>query len=242
MSEKVNYPRWVIWRTVLRSVIRTLLWLLTDLRVVGLEHVPEKGPLILAMNHFHFADPAIIIGVIPRHLEFIAGNHRPNAPLITRALPELYGVYTVHRGSTSRRTMRETKAVLAQGGFVGIFPEGGAWATVLRPARPGTAYLAVSAESPILPIGIDGMENLFKKWRPRITVQIGKPFGPFKTTGRGKQRREQLAQIGDEMMQKIAEQLPEVVHGVFSADPDLRKSAEAVADYPFDDLYEQGKR
>ena len=136
--------------------------------------------------------------------------------------------------------MKATQSVLEQGGFVGIFPEGGSWATVLRPARPGTAYLAVSANSPVIPIGISGMEGLFKRWRPRITVQIGKPFGPFETTGRGKQRRAQLAQIGDEMMRQIAAQLPADLHGVFSADPDLRKSAEAVADYPYDNLYETG--
>lgn len=241
MKEKVTYPRRQVLRAVLRRLIRAILWVVADVRVEGLANLPASGPLILAINHFHYADPAVIIGAIPRHLEFIAGTHRPNAPLFARIFPEIYGVYTVHRGSTSRKTMQATQAVLEQNGFVGIFPEGGAWATVLRPARPGTAYLAVEAQSPVIPIGISGMEGLFGQWRPQIVIRIGNPIGPFTTTGRGKQRRAQLAQIGEEMMLAIAAQLPPEKHGVFSADPKLRKSAERVADYPHHHLYEQGQ-
>ena len=242
MNDQVRYPRFIVWRTVLRGIIRAALWLITDVKVIGLENLPEKGPLILAMNHFHYADPAVIIGVIPRHLEFLAGTHRPTAPFITRMLPELYGVYTVHRGASSRKTMRAAQGVLAQEGFVGIYPEGGAWAAVLRPARPGTAFLATQTGARMIPIGISGMEGLFKTWRPRITIRIGKPFGPFVSTGRGKQRRAQLEQFGEEIMRQIATQLPPEQHGVFSADPDLRKSAELVADYPHDHLFEEGQK
>ena len=49
------------------------------------------------------------------------------------------------------------ETLLKRGGIIGIFPEGGNWATVLRPARPGPAYLATQTGAPLLPVGIDGL-------------------------------------------------------------------------------------
>jgi len=77
---------------------------------------------------------------------------------------------------------------------LGIFPEGGNWATVLRFARPGTAYLAAQTGARILPIGLSGLNDIFPlKFgkRPRVVFRIGKPFGPFRVEGRGRERRRQ---------------------------------------------------
>ena len=233
MSNRYPYPRFVTKRRFLRHVSRAALGIFSSVETIGLENLPQKGPAILVANHFQFADPVALIGHIPRHLEFLAGTVRPNAPRITQWLPEVYGVYTVQRGESSRNAIRAANAVLAQDGFLVIFPEGGAWADVLRPARPGTALLAVQTGAPLVPIGIDGMTGLFKERRPKVTVSIGKPFGPFEASGRGRERRKQLEKIGDEIMWRIAEQLPDDRHGVFSKNPILKAEAEKVAEFPF---------
>ena len=54
-----------------------------------------------------------------------------------------------------------TEAVLAQRGVVGIFPEAGSWAAVLRPARPGTAFLAARTGARLMPMGLDGLIDVF---------------------------------------------------------------------------------
>ncbi|NDJ78790.1 MAG: hypothetical protein GYB65_21275, partial [Chloroflexi bacterium] len=127
---------------------------------------------------------------------------------------------------------------------LGIFPEGGSWAQVLRPARPGTAFLAAQSGAPILPIGIDGMTDLFplvrRRKRAKITLNIGEPFGPFVAEGSGRQRREQLETIGHEIMGHIADLLPPERRGVYSPDPALREAAAAVAEYPYGDLNRPG--
>jgi 1-acyl-sn-glycerol-3-phosphate acyltransferase len=136
--------------------------------------------------------------------------------------------------------MRASVAVLAQSGVLGIFPEGGSWAAMLRPARPGTAYLAPQTAAPLLPIGLDGLVDLFPRLRlgrhAAVTVRIGKPFGPFQAEGQGRARRKQLEEIGHEIMQQIAELIPPERRGVYSSDPRIRAAAQTAAVYPCDDL------
>ena len=131
---------------------------------------------------------------------------------------------------------------MQQNGVLGIFPEGGAWAQVLRPPRPGAAFVAARTGAPILPIGITGMPRIIGNARGgrrnRVTIRIGRPFGPFVVNGRGRQRREQLDALGHEMMRQIAALLPAAERGVYSPDPALRAAAEAVAAYPWDPAVE----
>lgn len=150
-------------------------------------------------------------------------------------IPKAWGYYAVRRRRASRRAIR---AALAQDWVLGIFPEGGSWADVLRPARPGTAYLAAKTGAPLLPIGLDGLTEIFPSLRrgrrARVTVRIEPVFGPFRRKG-WRPGREALEEIGDEIMRHIAALLPPERHGVYSADPGLRQAALEVADWPFED-------
>jgi 1-acyl-sn-glycerol-3-phosphate acyltransferase len=224
---------------VLRFLIRAALETLTHLEIIGQENVPDGGPLIVVANHFSFIDPLAMIRATPWPLEFLAGAHMPNAPAIVTWIPKVWGVFPVHRGSVSRRALRAAERVLDQNGVMGIFPEAGNWATVLRPARPGAAYLAARSGAPILPMGIDGLTEVFPQLRrgrrARVTIRIGRLFGPFQTRGSGPERREQLQAIGNRMMERIAALIPEDRRGHFSDDPALRAAAKGTEIYPWDD-------
>ncbi|MFK7804251.1 MAG: lysophospholipid acyltransferase family protein [Anaerolineae bacterium] len=237
MSEEFPYPRFPIKRRILKSIGKIIFRSIAKIEIIGKENLPETGPVIVVANHFSFADPSILIYALPWHLEFLAGTNRPAAPnKLTANMPELWGVYNVQRGTSSRYAFNASSAIMKQNGILGIFPEGGSWATVLRPARPGVPLITATSKAPILPIGIDGMTNLFpvKPFnRPTVTLRVGKPFGPFEVTGRGKERRAQLDQIGSEIMQKIAELIPPEKRGIYSDDPKLVKAAEAVSEFPW---------
>jgi hypothetical protein len=69
-------------------------------------------------------------------------------------------------------------------------------------------------------------------------VRIGKPFGPFSTTGRGRKRRRQLDEIGDEIMRHIAELIPPERRGFYSDDPAIREAAKGTEIYPWEDAPE----
>ena len=235
-----RYPRRRPIRFVLRQLIRLGFGVLTDLRIIGKENVPATGPLIVVANHFNFADPAAVIRATPWPLDFFGGFQMPDAPLLLSWLPKAWGIYTVRRGAASLTAMRAAKAVLSQRGVLGIFPEGGSWAQVLRPARPGTAYVAVHTGVPLLPIGLDGLVDLLPSLsrgrRARVTIRIGKPFGPFESEAKGLALRQELEVMGDEIMRHIAELIPPEHRGVYSADPKIREAAQEAAEYPYHDL------
>jgi 1-acyl-sn-glycerol-3-phosphate acyltransferase len=237
---KFPYPRRRPIRFLLRKLSRFAFSVLSDFRVQGLENLPESGPLIVVANHFHFADPVAIISTLPWPMEFLAGHHLIDAPSATTWLTKVWSVYTVRRGAASRRAMRASIATLAQNGILGIFPEGGSWAPVLRPARPGTAYLAARSGAQLLPLGLDGLVDIFPQLRrghrAQVTVRIGKPFGPLLAPGHGSGRRERLEEIGDEIMEHISELIPPELRGVYSSDPAIRAAAQEAAIYPYHDL------
>ncbi len=228
-------------RFILKSLIYAATAAFTRLEIHGLENVPEEGPLIVVANHFHYADPVVVIRAMPWDIDFIAGAVPGFAPRWSHYLPRLWGGFWVYRGAVSRKALRDAERLLRSGGRLGIFPEGGSWAEVLRPPRPGTAYLAVRTGAPVLPIGMYGLHDLFPlrvRNRPRLVVNIGKPFGPFRAEGRGRQRRERLEEIGHIIMQKIAELLPPEMRGHYSDDPAIREAAKPFEAWPWENAVE----
>lgn len=232
-------------RTLTRRVLQ---WLsvpgfaaLTDLDLSGLENLPARGPLILAGNHFSFIDPACFVRLaswLPWPLEFLGGAEMPNAPWAARMIARAWGYHPIYRGTGAVESMKAALAILEHGGVLGIFPEGGNWATVLRPARPGAAFIAARSGTPIVPVGLSGGNEVFPELRrgrrARVQMRIGEPFGPFRNEGRWHdEQRAQLACIGDEIMRRIAALLPPERRGHFSDDPAIRAAAEDAAMYPW---------
>jgi 1-acyl-sn-glycerol-3-phosphate acyltransferase len=236
------YPRRRLIRSLLRQLSHVAFAVLTDLQIIGQENLPGGGPLLVVANHFSYIDPVAMVRVTSWPLEFVGGFQMPNAPASVTWLPKVWGYYPVFRGTGSRYALRAAEAVLAQDGVLGIFPEAGSWATVLRPPRPGAAFLAVRTGARILPMGFDGLPDVFprlrKGRRARVTVRIGRPFGPFHATGRGRARRQQLDAIGHEIMQCIAELIPPEWRGHYSEDPALRAAAQGTEIYPWADAPE----
>ena len=233
-------------RRVLRGVIRVLFVLLARIRIEGAENIPDSGPLIVASNHFHFVDPLAVIRAMPWPLDFIGGFHMPFAPAIVRWLPRMWGLYRVRRSGSSRGALRQAEETLKAGGVLGIFPEGGSWATVLRPPRPGCAFLATRTQARVLPVGLHGLPEIFSSLkrfrRATITICIGKPIGPFASSTRGRAGRSELDNVGDTILRAIAELIPAEARGMYSDDPKLRQEAEAAAEYPWKDGQFSSKR
>jgi 1-acyl-sn-glycerol-3-phosphate acyltransferase len=148
--------------------------------VVGREHFPAHGPLLVVGNHFSFLDPVALLSVVPWPIEFVGGFTVPNAPTGVGELRRLWGYYPVYRGTGSQLAFRAAQAVFDQGGIMGIFPEGSSAHALLRPPRPGAAFMAARAQVPILPIGMDGLTQVFpalrRGKRQRVTVRVGAPL------------------------------------------------------------------
>ena len=214
---------------------------MSDFKVEGQENLPASGPLLVIGNHFSFIDPVAVLRALPYPIEFVGGAEFPHAPKLVQSLPQLWGYYPVFRGTGSRFALRAAEEILKHSGVLGIMPEGGSWAEVLRPARPGAAFLASQTGAKVLPLGIYGLNDIFPIQlgkRPTAVVKIGKPVGPFFVSGRGRDRRKQLDQIGLELMKAIAAQLPDRYRGFLATDPTIREAARGTEDYPWESLVE----
>jgi 1-acyl-sn-glycerol-3-phosphate acyltransferase len=228
-------------RKFLKTASRFAFWLLADLEIEGQENFPEEGagPLLMVGNHFSMVDIAAFVRVAPYPAEFIGGAIFVNAPRFLAFLPRMWGYLPVFRGTGSSFALREAEKVLKRDGMLAIFPEGGSHGRMLRPPRPGTAFLATRTGARIIPIGLIGMDEVFEKLgklkRPKIKIVVGEPFGPYKVTSKGKERREELDMIGNEIMGKIAVLIPPEKHGYLSDDPEIRAQ---VVDYPWEESRE----
>ncbi|HEU0168425.1 MAG TPA: lysophospholipid acyltransferase family protein [Chloroflexota bacterium] len=195
-----------------RPVMASLLWTLADFRLEGREHVPERGPLIVVSNHLHFADPPLVGGVLPRYIRFMAKQETFKIPW-GWLFANLYGAFPVRRGQLDRRAIRQAEDILNRGGALGMFPEGHrSHGKGLQAGFEGAALLARRSSAPLLPVGIDGTEAVFKA-KPRwpIVVRVGPPFQV--ATGCS------LKDATDDLMCHIAALLPDRYRGIYADRP-----------------------
>jgi len=210
---------------------RILRWLITNIgwrflakveRVEGVENLPAAGPAILMINHIAFVDPIVVLGNLPRNIVPMAKVEVYDLPFIG-IFPHLWGVIPVRRDEVDRRAIEQALAVLKAGEVVLVAPEAHR-GPALREGREGIAYLAHKAEAPIVPVAIEGTEDLIKLGLkrpsdPGATVHLGRPFR-FKPQG-PRPGRAALRQMTDEAMYRLAAMLPEARRGYYA---DLSKA------------------
>lgn len=203
-----------------RYFTRVVLFLFTRWRVLGREHVPDKGALLVVSNHLNLADPPIMGCSINRQAMFLAKEelflHR-----IPRYIVGNYGAFPIRRGGMNRDALRFAEKLFGRGGVLIAFPEGRrSREAQIADAFSGSALIAVRNSVPILPVGIYGTEKITgRTWwlrRPRITVNIGRPF--YLPSVNGKVTRGQLAEFTHLIMARIAELLPEEYRGQYGGE------------------------
>ncbi len=234
-----TYPRRRVLRSLIQRVTRFVFAVISDFHIVGRENLPPSGPLLVVSNHFSFLDPVAMLTVSPWPIEFVGGFTTPNAPKGVGGFRKLWGYYPVYRGTGSQVAFRAAQAIFNQHGVLGIFPEGSSAHALLRPPRPGAAFMAARSEVPILPMAMDGLIDVFPRLRrgrrQHVVVRVGEPIGPFSAPGRGRQRRARLEEIGHEIMKSIADLLPAERRGYYSDDPDVRAAAAGLDYFPWDE-------
>jgi 1-acyl-sn-glycerol-3-phosphate acyltransferase len=195
-----------------------LLRLLSNWEVTGKENVPKEGPILVVSNHINNIDPPLLAVSVPRKLIFMAKEELFRSR-ISRYFVERFGAFPVYRKRFDLEALRKAKSVLDAGWGLVMFPEGMRSRNgKLLPALPGSAIIATKNDTAIIPIGITGTEKIVGKlWilkRPRIVVQIGKPFT---ISHNGKITKEQLNEITDSIMHHIAELLPSEYRGYYQS-------------------------
>ena len=210
---RLIFRRWVCF------VLRVFLRLCTRLETKCLENIPQGGPLLVAFNHLAHLDAALVLPFLPQPVEGIALQNLYHVP-VTGQLLRLYGAIPVHRDQFDRNVIRRALQVLAEGRILALAPEARMSLTgALERARQGVAYLALRSGAPILPVAITGTEtvpsDLKRLRRPRLTVTFGEVIVTPPRASKPQARRQQVAELTDEIMYRIAAMLPPEYRGVY---------------------------
>lgn len=201
-----------------RFIARVLLFLFIRWRVVGRENVPARGTVLIVANHVNLADPPILSVSVGLKTVFMAKEELFDH-WFTRYFVGNFGAFPVHRSRLDRKVFEQAAYWLGRQVSVVMFPEGTRSKNKqLQPAFPGSALIAARSCAPVLPVGIIGTEQVKGKFwwlrRPRITVNIGKPFYP--RTGGGRLTKKERSLITHSIMEHIAELLPREYRGDYA--------------------------
>lgn len=149
-------------------------------RVVGVEHFPRDGATILVSNHTGFLDGPVVFCLAPRPVHFLV--KRSYFASAWGAILRGVGQIPIEQGTGDRAALGAARAVLADGGCVGIFPEGTRGAGDVRALQQGAAWLALQSGARLLPVAVLGTRGTGagrESWpRPRspLRVVVGEPF------------------------------------------------------------------
>lgn len=183
-------------------------WL--DVNHVGRENVPSEGPVVLAANHLAFIDSLLVMYSLDRPVSFLGKAEYLDHPVARRLFP-MTGMLPLDRtGRHARVTLRRVDEILAEGGVVGVHPEGTRSRDgQLNPGHAGVAQMALRANAPVVPVALVGtgeaqpIGRVLPSFRSPIEIRFGAPIGTgeWAQKRRTRQAREELT---EEVMASIA--------------------------------------
>ena len=213
-------PKWIRY---LSSYLNLFLCsVLLKPKIYGRKNIPQNGPYIVAINHFHIFDPALVAYAIRKPISFLAASDQDIDWQVLIA-GKLYGFIPTNRQKLAPSTIKKAIQALQKGDILGIFPEA-TTGSVLRRPKKGVTYLSLKSGCKILPMGIVGLEeDIWSQWfkgvRPQVAVKIGKPFSISSSLPKDRsERQNKLTDIGDDIMHKIATLLPNKYRGEYIND------------------------
>ena len=198
----------------MKVILTPILRMLFRVRVEGADHLPARGPAILASNHLSFCDSIFLPLVLRRRITFVAKAEYfedKKTAWFFRAV----GQIPIKRGggSASQRALESAKEVLDRGGLFGIYPEGTRSPDGrLYKGHTGVARLALATGAPIYAVAMIGTREAqpIGQVKPNffspITVRISAPIDVAGITGAAAEGDPNvLRRITDDVMFELAQ-------------------------------------
>jgi putative phosphoserine phosphatase/1-acylglycerol-3-phosphate O-acyltransferase len=161
--------------------------------ISGTEHIPRRGPAIVAANHRSYFDAAAYVLTVfeaGRNPRFLAKKEMFDAPVIG-ALVKASGAICVDRKRSGRAAYEAAGEALCNGELLviapqGTIPRGEAFFDPHLRGKSGVARLAAATRVPVIPLGLWGTEQVWPRSsrlpdpinvlrRPEVRVRVGPP-------------------------------------------------------------------
>jgi 1-acyl-sn-glycerol-3-phosphate acyltransferase len=180
------------------------------LEVIGEEHLPERGPLLVIGNHDSYWDP-VAIGIAGRRRRQIRALAKSTLWKIKPLAPILNGMGQIplERGAGDTGALDAAIAHLRAGECVGVFPEGTTTRGRTLRARSGIGRLALAVpETRLVCVATTGTVEIARfPQRPRIRVEFFPPESGQIDPG------EEPAELSARCLAEIRERAPIVASG-----------------------------
>lgn len=189
-----------ILRKIIKFILKIAVIIVYRPKIVGTENIEKGKPALICPNHVHALDSAVIILTNNRKINALAKESLFKNCFI-KLLANIFGVYPVKQQNKSIESIKTSLKLLKNNELLMIFPEGtrNGMAKGIKP-KDGSVKLAIKANVPIIPVGVQGNFEFFRK----IKINIGKPiyYSEYKKEINNK---EVLDKLTADLMNKIVE-------------------------------------
>ncbi len=146
------------------SLLRLVLWFLTHtlyrIKVLGRDHIPEKGGALFACNHLSHVDALLLLASTDRPIRFIMYKGIYELPWI-KPLARILKVIPISSELRPRemiQALRDASEAINSGEVVCIFAEGQITRIgQMLPFRRGFQRIMKDVQAPIIPVALDGI-------------------------------------------------------------------------------------
>ena len=184
------------------KVVRGFLSAIFRVEVEGAENIPQNGAFIIAPNHLSNFDPPVLGVFLPVKMAYMAKESLFKVPVLGAIIKAL-GAFPVKRGGMELSAVKTALRVLKSGGRLVIFPEGSRAKIkgVLGEGKHGVVMIAIKANVPIVPVGINASYKIGSK----VKIKIGKAIDLSEYYGKKLSATEQQEITNSVLMPEIAE-------------------------------------
>ncbi|WP_197379154.1 lysophospholipid acyltransferase family protein [Mycolicibacterium mengxianglii] len=160
----------------------------TEITFDGLEHIPQTGGAVVAINHISYTDwlfAALAAKRRSRRMRFMIKAEMTQVKLVNFLITHTKTIPVNRRAGADAYVTAVAR--LREGELVGVFPE----ATIsrsfeLKGFKTGAARMSVEAQVPVVPLIVWGGQRIWTKDQPKklghnnfpITVAVGPALAP----------------------------------------------------------------
>lgn len=187
---------------------------LTRLHVKGRDKVPREGPVLLAVNHFSWADPVIVSAALERPPYYLAKERLFVNPAARWFFTSMGQIPVNRQSGGNEDAIQAAVDILARGVVVGVFPEGTrSRYGELKRGKTGVARIAARSGAPVVPIAVTTAEfwpkhSALPKWGEKVYMNVGDPMR-LDLKPEDAEDRQGMRDVTDDVMARIKALLDE---------------------------------